>query len=302
MAAKKVKTSFTNTKGEKIVVYTDGTKTVNGKSSSGSSSSSSSKEKTTSKDIKTSSSKAKNTLDIIYDAATNQYYARDLAIPGSTYAKYTPKVDPAALESLGKNVDETVENVVSSGKKVNPGLTDDDIKALDIKNFLKEAENSISDEFKGKFSLVKDNLIRGLENLGADLTRFTDEANLGAKESLISGAETLAGRGLAFSSTNEKFQTDVETERKQAIEGEELRLGRSGQDLLTGAEEKIGTDMVKDIARRPKIGSTSLEFGSTPLVGSLVSEKQFTKESIAKELATQEAQRRSYATRSLSFQ
>lgn len=299
MATKKVKTSFTNTKGEKIVVYTDGTKTVNGKSSSSSSSSSS---KTSSSSKSSSKSSPKSTIDIIYDPVTKKYFSRDTAVKGSTYQPYTPKTDPAVLESLGKNVEETVSNVVKSGKKVNPGLTEDDLKAIDFKTFLKEAENSISDEFKGKFAAVEQNLLRDLGNLGVDLTRFTDKTNKEAKDSLISGAETLAGRGLAFSSTQNQFQTDVEDARSLALKEEEDRVARLGQGLLSGAEEKIGTDAVKDINRRPKIGGTSLEFSDTPLVGSLVSEKQYTKEAIAKQLATQEAQRRAYATRSLSFQ
>jgi len=71
----------------------------------------------------------------------------------------------------------------------------------------------------------------------------------------------------------------------------------------TAAEGLLGTDIVRGLDI-PKTGNTQFtRFSEGPsLVGSLNTEKQFTIESLARQHALDEAQRRSFATRSLSFQ
>lgn len=244
---------------------------------------------------------ASSNLDVIYDSATRQYFSRDSSIPGSTYKPYTPAgISPETLAGIDDTVETGIEGVISSGGQINPGLTEEDLKAIDPKNFLKEAEGRISAEYKGKFAQAKDKLLRDLSNYTDDLSRYTDDVNYTANRSISSGQEDLASRGLAFGSSQRKLYSDVDQYKQKAIEEKNIELQRSGQSALESAESQIGTDEVKNLGIG-KIGNRSLSFNSKPLIGSLTSEKTYTAEMIAKQLAQDEAQKRGYITRSLSF-
>lgn len=200
-------------------------------------------------------------------------------------------------------VDSTIESSIASGKTINPGLTAEDIAAVDVSNFMKEAEATIKNEYKGKFNAAKSALISGLENIDYDYAKNLAGIEREAKETRLAGQEDLAGRGLAFSSNRSQFETDLTDAESRLKEAEKETARRSAFTLGSTAEELLGTSEIKKL-NLPSVAGRGLDsfVSGGSVMGSIPSEKQFMKESISRQLALDEANRRSYATRSLSFQ
>jgi len=202
---------------------------------------------------------------------------------------------------FGKTVDDIITSVVSSGKQINPNFTSADFENLDPSVFLQQAEASIAPEFRGKFDLVKNNLITELSNLGYDLTKKRDENQRVTEKNLETGTEELAGRGLAFSGERQRFVSDTAAAKSRADESARELAFRNAQGEVSRAEELIGTDITRNLTSTG-FDNRSFSFNNeNPIVGSLTSERQGLKENTAKELELQERERRAFAERSLSF-
>ena len=206
----------------------------------------------------------------------------------------------SSVSDVEKYVNSVVDAVVASGKTINPNLTAEDLAAIDPATFLQQAENSIAPEYAGKFAEVKDSLIRTLSNLGYDLNLKKQSIQREAAAAMDTGEEELAGRGLTFSGKRLKFTQDLNDETARSLAAEDVATGRNVQEAISSAEGKIGTEQVRNLGFANPT-SQSIQYNSSPLIGSLTSERQFLKESMAKELARGEAERRAYTTRNLSF-
>lgn len=203
--------------------------------------------------------------------------------------------------TIDKMIEDILASVVSSGKTINPNLTEADLADLDPAIFLQQAEAMIAPEYREKFEVTKNNLTRELSNIGYDLTKKVEDNARITKQNLETGTEDLAGRGLAFSGKREQFVTETADAKARADESARVLAFRSAQDKGSTAESLIGTSSLQGASLPTINGQRPFEFSTTPLVGSLTSEKQYLKESLAKELETQERIRRAYATRQLSF-
>ena len=219
-----------------------------------------------------------------------------------------PDVPPAPeknIPEVGKTLDQyindIISSIISSGKTVNPNLTEKDLAELDPSVFLQQAENSIAPEYRDKFQTVKDNLTRELTNVGYDLTKKIEENKRITKQNLETGTEELAGRGLAFSGQRTKFEQDTTGAQTRADEADRTLAFRSAQETGSEAEQKIGTSALQNYSAPQIEGRQPFSFSTTPLTGSLTSERQYLKESMAKELEQQERSRRAYSTRQLAF-
>ena len=207
-----------------------------------------------------------------------------------------------SLGSILDNLDSIIESIISSGRIINPKLTEEDLKDLDPAIFLQQAENSIAPEYLGKFSAIKDEFTRSLNNIGYDLNLKKNELQRVSRENLEIGTEDLAGRGLAFSGQRERFGEETEESLNRATEGARTLAFRTAQNLGSSAEGLVGTENVRGyLGGQTLEGRQPFEFGSTPQVGSLVSERQHLKESMAKELERQARERKAFANRSLAF-
>lgn len=202
--------------------------------------------------------------------------------------------------AVAASIDKVMAAVVASGKTISPNITEADLANLDPAEFLRQAEASIAPEYAGKFASVKDELARELTNIGYDVTKTLEDNQRKTTANLETGTEDLAGRGLAFSGQRDKFTAETQDAKNRADEAARTLAFRSAQEAGTKAEGLIGTSAVSSMS--PTIlGSTAFQTSSVPLVGSLTSEKQYVKESMAKELETQARARQAYATRNLSF-
>lgn len=210
----------------------------------------------------------------------------------------TPDVDKT-IADIERYINDIVDSVVASGKTINPNITPQELAAIDPAVFLQQAENSIADEYKGKFQTIKDSLTRTLGNIGYDLNLKKQETQRKYESDLEMGQEELAGRGLAFSGNRIKFEGKLSDQMQRDQTAAEVAATRGVQEAASGAEEKIGTEQVRGL----NFGDfqNKIQLGSVPVTGSLTSERQYLKESMAKELEKQERERRAYATRSLSF-
>ena len=198
-------------------------------------------------------------------------------------------------------IEDAFTAILSSGYTINPGLTAEDIAAIDPKNFMASAEATIAPEYKQKFAVASDTFKRALGQTTEDYESSVAKTNRAADESLLTGTETLAGRGLAFSGAREKFIGDIGYERNLALGEAAKTAQRAGQTALSTAEGLIGTTGVQNLGISTNIGGRGLQFSSSPVVGQYTSERSYTTEAIAKQLASQEAQRRAYTTRQLNF-
>lgn len=226
---------------------------------------------------------------------------------GETPAQYTDRIADlranvlAGDSNIDKLIDNTIETVISSGKQINPNLTAADLEGLDPSVFLAQAEASIAPEYREKFQVVKDGLTRELTNLGYDLTKNIEENSRITEKNLETGTEDLAGRGLAFSGQRETFNRETGEAKTRADEAARNLAFRSAQSFGSEAESLIGTSGFNGFNFPQIDGRSPFQFSSTPIVGSLTSERQYLKESMARELETQERQRKAFAERDLSF-
>jgi len=202
---------------------------------------------------------------------------------------------PEAAKEIEKYMNEIIESVVNSGKIINPNITPQELENIDPATFLAQAENSLAPEYKEKFSVIKENLSRSLANIGYDLTKKEQEVARDYTNTLDKGQEDLAGRGLAFSGQRQTFETDLGSARDRSVEAARVAAERLAQEDLSTAESKVGTENLRGFGTPTSIGGRNLSFSSTPLTGSLVSEKQYLKESTARELERQDRERRAYA-------
>jgi len=210
--------------------------------------------------------------------------------PGqSTYAS------PEIAKEIDDYVNQVMESVINSGKVINPNITDEYLAQLDPAKFLAQAEASIAPEYKGKFDSIKESLSRTLSNLGYDLTLKKEGTQREYKETLESGTEDLAGRGLTFSSNRNNFNADLASARDRELTAADEAAQRFGQQSFSEAESKIGTENLRSSGLPSSIGGRSLAFSGTPQTGSLVSDQQYLKESMARELEKQARQRSAYA-------
>jgi len=207
----------------------------------------------------------------------------------------------SGIDSIDQQIDSIIQTMIESGKAINPGLTDEDLDAIDPANFLAEAEKSIDPYYRQKFAEVRDGLVRSLNEIGYDLNLQRQKTEESASEVLRTGGEELAGRGLAFSSTRDRFNTDTETAKQRDLLAADTKALRGAQEFGTAAESLIGTSALKGMSTPSIAGRQPFDFSSEPLTGTLVSERKYSAESIAKELAADEAARRAYTTRALSF-
>lgn len=205
------------------------------------------------------------------------------------------------LKAIDDTVNKVVESVVASGKTLNPNLTPEDFATIDPATFLAQAEAAIAPEYRQKFQVIKEGLSRKLSNIGYDLSLKKTSIERQADETLRTGTEDLAGRGLAFSSGREKFTGDVGYAKNADIESARTLAFRNAQDLGSQAEQQIGTSALQSYSVPQFEGRSPFSFSSTPLTGSLTSEQQYLKESMARELETQARARKAYSTRDLAF-
>ncbi len=206
--------------------------------------------------------------------------------------------DPDQIENY--IIDNIISPIVDSGNTVNPNITPQQLEDLDPAIFLREAEASIAPEYKQKFGLAKEDLVRGLQEIGVDLSEELSGITRQAKQTRLQGREAFAGRGLAFSGQRETFETNISGAEQRATEqSRKLAFREAGQLGRTG-ERLIGSERVRGL-EIPQIGGEQAFTPKGGLIGSLEREKQFTVESLAKESETQERQERAFATRSLSF-
>lgn len=234
----------------------------------------------------------------LFFGQTNPPPASSSSVNPNSSGSTTQGMSPSDME---RAIDDALHAIIGSGYAINPGLTPEDIAAIDPAKFMDSAAATIAPEYQQKFSVASDALKRVLSNTQEDYTASTTKTNREADASLLSGTETIAGRGLAFSGAREKFIGDVGYERQLGLDEAAKTAQRTRQTALGTAEGLLGTSGVQNLGVNTNIGGRSLAFSSTPIVGSYNSEKAYTTESIAKQLASQEAQRRSYATRQLSF-
>lgn len=206
-----------------------------------------------------------------------------------------------SVNAVDPHINAIMDAVVASGYTINPALTPEQLAAIDPATFLAQAEASLTPYYKQKFQTTKEDLTRTLGELGYDLNLKQTDLTRTSKESTLTGDETLAGRGLAFSSTRSKFQTDTADQLSRDMSAAQTTATRSAQDASSKAEGLLGTAEF-GTASLPSVGSyTPSSSYSSPLVGSLQSERQYSIEAMGKELQTQDAINRAYASRSLSF-
>ena len=220
-----------------------------------------------------------------------------------TYGTPAPaKIEPSTvlIESLPAYIQKMIEMVIASKKVVNPGLTAEDLAAVDPKNFLAQAEASISPYYKSKFQVIKDDLSKTFSNLGYDLGVKKEEINRQTEQNRLSGEEELSGRGLTFSSTKDTFLSDTEAARQRSLTAADVAAQRAGDVAGSSAQAQLGT------AETPSLSFGGYNYNpntryNTPIIGSLPQERQFDIETRSKLFASDEARKRAYAVGALSF-
>ena len=218
--------------------------------------------------------------------------------PDEIVSEDTSVKSEADIEQL---VLDMLESVVSSGNTINPNITPEDIAALDIENFIAEAEASVSAEFRQKFSNAKQDFVTFFERTDQDLSSRI--ASIGREKDVtqLAADESFAGRGTATSSRRLKFDKDLREEAERRGKDVRTLAFRGASDVGKSAERLLGTEALRG-TEIPKIGGeAAFSLSETPQIGSLQREKQFTIESLARQSQTDEARRRALTFSNLGF-
>lgn len=205
--------------------------------------------------------------------------------------------DKGSLQSMLADI---VGSVVQSGKVINPNLSDAELDNLDVAQFLAQAEREVAPEYKQKFDQVKNDLSQYFARTGEDLQLKIDEINRQEEKTKLEADESFAGRGLTFSSRRNQFNQNLAEESNRSRNRSRTLAFRGAEDKGRMAERLIGTESLRDLSL-PTIGERRFELSSTPQIGSLEREKQYTKEQMARQLEFDERKRRAYTARKLSF-
>lgn len=204
-------------------------------------------------------------------------------------------------QSLEDMVFDMLESVVASGNTINPNITEEDLAALDIENFIGEAEASVADEFKQKFANVKQDLVTFFERTDVDLAERVASIGREKDETQLAADESFSGRGTAVSSRRLDFDSKLVEQAGRATDQSRKLALRSAEDVGRTAERQVGTEALRGTGLPSIGGEQAFELSGTPIVGSLQREKQFTTESLARQLQLDESRRRAFTQSNLGF-
>lgn len=210
-----------------------------------------------------------------------------------TSSTNTPQTQ-AEIEKAAYNLAETVvQGAIEKGKTLDPNV---DYSLVDFTTFLDQAKTVVSPYYQSKISGLVDSFKQNMASLGADLSAFETKTTKEAELTKLAGEETLAGRGLAFSSGRETFTRQLGEQTQTTLEQARRRTAEAAQKGLTGLEQDIGTTGVRTaLGTTPSIGGRQLSFGTTPTTGEIPFMESESTINRARALASDENQRRAMA-------
>ena len=168
-----------------------------------------------------------------------------------------------AVNDLAYNI---AESAITSGKTLDPNA---DYSLVDFTSFLDQAKTAVSPYYQSKISSLIDSFKQNMTSLGADLSAFETKTQKEAEQTRLTTGETMAERGLAFSSARqtaeqqqaENLATSLSEGRRQTAEKAQLGLGE--------LESKIGTTGARTALTTPSIGGRQLTLGTTSIYGDI---------------------------------
>jgi len=190
-----------------------------------------------------------------------------------------------------KNV---VDVLDKSGYKPNPDLTPEDIAALDPKNFMQQAEGLVAPFYKQEFNQAKTDFGRILDQIKGTYGRNEQDINRQTEQAQLTGRESLAGRGLAFSGQRNTFeQNTLDTKQRAEDQARRLAFNQAGT-VGRSLERQLGTANIGDL-QAPQINGRSLfNFSQEPVIGTLERQRLYEKKQMARQLSTDAARKRGY--------
>ena len=188
-------------------------------------------------------------------------------------------------------VNNVITPIVESGKTVNPQAVEN-LPDINIEDFFKQAEKELSPYYKQKFNIAKQDLVRGLQEIGVDLGKELAGITRESEKATLTGRESLAGRGLTFSGQRNKFESDITGATNRATEQARTLTFRSAGDIGRQTERLIGTERLKGL-ELPQIGGEQAYTPSTePLIGTLQQERRSAIQELGRARAEDAAKRR----------
>ena len=193
------------------------------------------------------------------------------------------------VEAAKKVVNEAIE----SGQ-INPNITAQDIANIKWQDFIKEAQNLVSPQFKERINSAISGLLTAANRTEEDLTYGLNKGKTDYEKGLETGQESFSDRGLAFSGARNKYERDLGT----AFSTEQNRLKteafRGVQDALQKTEQQVGTTALSGTGL-PTVGGRSLSLSSSPVIGSDVYTQQSQEQDLARKLAEEKRSLAYYA-------
>lgn len=218
---------------------------------------------------------------------------KSIAALKATSTQTTPQTQ-AEIEKAAYNLAETVaQGAIENGKTLDPNV---DYSLVDFTTFLDQAKTVVSPYYQSKISGLVDSFKQNMASLGADLSAFETKTTKEAESTKLAGEETLAGRGLAFSSGRETFTKQLGEQTQTTLEQGRRGIAETAQKGLTGLEQDIGTTRaVGALGTTPTIGGRQLSFGTTPTTGEIPFMESESTINRARALASDENARRAMA-------
>ena len=212
--------------------------------------------------------------------------------PKPTPAPYGPIQQPAEETTPDvtpeQDLEDVMDAIVESGQTINP---DADFASLSIEEFLAEAEKIVAPEYKQKFDLAKQNLATHYERVGEDLNLAIEGIQRQASETKTASGEEYAGRGTTFSSRRGMYERKLGEESERQQEAKRTLAFRSAEDAGRTTEHLIGSEKYGELSI-PLIGGEQAYTPTGGLIGSLETDRQYSKDRIAKQLELEQNQRK----------
>jgi len=188
-------------------------------------------------------------------------------------------------------INNVITPMVESGKTVNPTIIDK-LPDINIEDFFKQAEKELAPFYKQKFDTAKQDLVRGLQNIGVDLGKELSGITRQSDQTRLSGREDLAGRGLTFSGKRNKFETNLTDATDRATERARTLAFRGAGDIGRQTERYTGTNALTDLNLPQVGGEKAFQLSSDPLIGTLQQNRRSAIQELGRTRAVDAAKRR----------
>jgi hypothetical protein len=215
-------------------------------------------------------------------AYTDRIEKERLSEQNQSQQKSTYSTGNSDLDNILGELSKVVDNMVSSGKVVNPDI---EITPEQITEFTNLASSQISPYYKSQIDWIKEDLDKSVVNLKKQYDLYKQDEEQKFKTNLTGIGETSAEQGFARSGIRKKQEEELIQGTNRSLESNALQLENNLRGLYGTTAKTIGTSEISSLPsytfESPQVGYQGLTTGrslnfapQTNVMGSLYEQKK----------------------------